>query len=133
MKIILSIKPKYVKKIIDGNKKYEFRKSLFRNRKDIKKVYIYSTSPAKKIVGSFKISEIIEDHPKNLWDKFKELSGMNTTEFFNYFGTKNKGFAIKIEKLEIFKNPIDPITTISNFIPPQSFYYIDESWRFIEE
>jgi type I restriction enzyme, S subunit len=47
MDVLLSIKPRYVEAIIDGRKKYEFRKNKFA-MKDINCAYIYSTSPIKK-------------------------------------------------------------------------------------
>ena len=125
MNVLLSIKPKYVEEIMNGNKRYEFRKSIFRCREDIELVYIYSTSPVKKIVGVFTIETIIEDHPRNLWEKFKEFSGIGEEEFFSYFGGHKKGFAIGIGNVEVFEEPIDPRITITDFTPPQSFCYID--------
>ena len=107
MNVLLSIKPKYVKQILRGEKKYEFRRSIFRYREEIKMVYIYSTSPVKRIVGRFTIEEIIEDHPKNLWKSFRDFSG--------------------IEKVEAFKEPIDPKVSTSDFVPPQSFRYFKET------
>ena len=62
MDVLLSIKPKYVKSIIEGEKRYEFRKTIFKNR-EINRIYIYSSSPVKKIVASFVIGTILEDHP----------------------------------------------------------------------
>jgi predicted transcriptional regulator len=53
MNVLLSIKPKYVKAILNGTKKYELRKSAFRCKEDIERVYIYATSPVKKIVGIY--------------------------------------------------------------------------------
>lgn len=50
---------------------------------------------------------------------------MNKKEFFNYFKNLDKGFAIGIEKLNIFDEPIEPNEIISNFSPPQSFCYIN--------
>ncbi len=43
MNVLLSIKPKYVEKIKNGNKKFEFRKSLFieKNQTKIEKIFIY--------------------------------------------------------------------------------------------
>ena len=41
--ILLSIKPEYAKKIIDGTKKYEFRKRLAKH--PVTKIIIYSTFP----------------------------------------------------------------------------------------
>lgn len=126
MNVLLSIRPRYVEEIMNGNKKYEFRKSIFRCR-DLEVVYIYATSPMKKIVGAFKISDIIEDHPVVLWKKFKEFSGIDKESFFNYFGAKKRGFAIEIGKVGIFEDPIDPFREFSDFKQPQSFYYIDEN------
>ncbi|PWB53181.1 MAG: hypothetical protein C3F06_06840 [Candidatus Methanoperedenaceae archaeon] len=129
MNVLLSIKPKYVEEILNGNKKYEFRKSIFKCREKLEMIYIYSTSPVKKIVGAFVIESIIEDHPKVLWEKFKEFSGINDErEFFDYFGENKKGFAIKIGELEVFKSPTDPRFLNPDFVPPQSFRYIDENF-----
>ncbi len=128
MNVLLSIKPKYVREILKGEKKYEFRRSIFRYREEIEMVYIYSTSPVKKIVGRFTIDEVIEDHPKNLWESFRDFSGIEGEEFFSYFGDAEKGFAIKIENVEVFKEPIDPKVYIPDFVPPQSFRYIEEDW-----
>ena len=132
MNVLLSIKPKYVEEIMNGNKRYEFRKSIFRCREDVELVYVYSTSPVKKIVGVFTVETIIEDHPRNLWEKFKEFSGIGEEEFFSYFGGHKKGFAIGIENVEVFEDPIDPKNSIPGFVPPQSFRYIDECWRFVK-
>ena len=49
-KILLSIKPIYVNKILNGTKKYEYRKRKPK-RNDIGKLIIYSTSPIKKVVS----------------------------------------------------------------------------------
>lgn len=127
MNVLLSIKPKYVEEIINGNKLYEFRKSLFKNRDDLNLVYIYSSSPVKKIIGAFTIGDVVKGCPKDLWVKFKDVSGIEENEFFKYFADKENGFAIQIEKLDIFETPIDPFTVLPDFKAPQSFYYIDES------
>jgi len=125
MNVLLSIKPKYVKEILNGNKKYEFRKSVFRSYDSLNKVYIYSSSPVKRIVAAFTIEAIIEDHPDELWNKCKDFSGIEETEFFNYFKGRNKGVAIKIGKIKVF-DPINPEDFFPDFSPPQSFYYIPE-------
>ena len=123
---LLSIKPKYVEAIMIGDKRYEFRKSIFR-RKNIAKVYIYSTAPVKKIVGTFGIKKIIEDHPKRLWNQLHLFSGLDDIEFFKYFKDIERGFAIDIESVEKFNEPIDPWDSIPGFVPPQSFYYIESN------
>lgn len=121
--VLLSIKPKFVKAIMDGSKEYEFRKQIFKDR-SATIAYIYASAPTKKIVGYFKPFEIVEGHPKDLWDQFREVSGVNEQEFFDYFTCRENGFAIRINGLEQFKDPIDPHDIFDNFVPPQSFCYI---------
>ena len=43
MKVLLSIKPEFADKIFNGTKKYEFRKSIFKN-KDVDTVVVYPKS-----------------------------------------------------------------------------------------
>jgi predicted transcriptional regulator len=123
MDVLLSIKPRFVEAIIDGRKKYEFRKNKF-SKKDINCVYMYSTAPIRKIIGIFKITEIIEDSPSALWDRLKDHAGISEAEFFDYFRNKEKGFALEIKEVERFEKPLDPKILFPNFVPPQSFCYI---------
>lgn len=123
MDVLLSIKPKYIESIINGQKRYEFRKTIFR-RNYINSAYIYATSPVKKIVGAFRIGEIIKDRPSNLWERFNGVSGLNEDEFFNYFQEEDMGFAIEITDFKVFEQPLDPAEIIPDFVPPQSFCYV---------
>lgn len=128
MNVLLSIKPKYVKEIKSGNKRFEFRKSIFNKKKidQIRKIFIYSTSPVKKIVARFLIKQILEDSPEELWERCKRYSGIDEKDFFRYFRNKEKGFAIEITNLKFFREPIEPQSVIPNFTAPQSFRYIDD-------
>jgi len=127
MRVLLSIKPKYVDKIFCGSKKYEFRKNIFKNE-NVREIVIYSSSPMKKIVGTCAIGSIIEDRTMILWQMFKEVSGLCEEEFFSYFQNKEKGYAIEIEEIKKFENPIDPWHFDKKFVPPQSFQYITNSF-----
>jgi len=125
MRVLLSIKPKYADKILCGTKKYEFRKIIFRNE-DIQEIVIYSSSPMKKIVGTCAIGSVIEGRPLLLWEMFKEVSGLREEEFFSYFNGKEKGYAIEIQEINRFERPVDPWEFDADFIPPQSFQYIND-------
>ena len=83
MKVLLSIKPQFVDEIFNGNKRYEYRKSIFRNP-NVRSIIIYATMPVGKIVGEFDIEEILEEHPKTLWEKTKKYSGVSE-EFYNHY------------------------------------------------
>lgn len=127
---ILSIRPKYVEAILEGNKKYEFRKKPI--KKNVKEVWVYATKPVGKIVCKIYIGDIIEDTPENLWKNFGDFSGLEKEEFFTYFQSKDKGVAIEIKNVEKFSEPIDPKKQLSSFTPPQSWLYLS-SMNLIEE
>lgn len=83
-KVLISIKPHFVNKIFAHEKKFEFRKLIF-NPIDVEKVYIYSSSPIKAIVGSFQIGEIISGHPKDIWINCKMSAGISKMIILNIF------------------------------------------------
>jgi len=56
MKVLLSIKPKYAEMILSGEKKYEFRRAIFK-KPGISKVVIYASSPVSKVIGEFEITQ----------------------------------------------------------------------------
>jgi predicted transcriptional regulator len=122
MKVILSIKPKYVKSIVAGSKKYEFRKQPL--NPSIKQVYIYSSAPDKRIIGYFEVKQIISDTPQNLWARFRKSAGISESEFFAYYDGRSTGYAISIKNLTVLKRPIDPYKRFKKFTPPQSFMYM---------
>ncbi len=123
MNVLLSIKPKYADAIFSGTKKYEFRRTIFK-RKDIEKVYVYSNSTVKKIVGSFEIEDIIKGTPSQIWDKCNKYGGILKEGFFEYFHGSDTAFGIKIKDATAFDPPLDPNSVVENFTPPQSFYYL---------
>ena len=122
MNVLLSIKPRYIEEIIKGNKRYEFRKSIF--CKPVDKIWIYASRPTKKIVGSFEIKRVVKDTPENLWNTLNHHAGIDEEDFFEYFANSRFGFAIEIKNFSPLKIPIDPRVFSTTFTPPQSFYYV---------
>lgn len=55
--IILSIYPRFVDKIISGDKKFEFREVL--PKRNVDKIIIYSTSPIMKIIAEVEVKATI--------------------------------------------------------------------------
>lgn len=124
MKVLMSIKPEFVEEIIKGTKKYEYRKSLFKNP-DVSEIVVYATQPFGKIVGEFEIEDILEDNPANIWSNTKKYSGISKSFFYQYFKDRKKGYAIKIKEFHAYDIPID-ISEYDSTIKqaPQSFRYI---------
>jgi len=124
MKVLLSIKPNFVEKIINGEKKYEYRKVIFQNK--IESILVYSTKPIGKIVGEIFVEKILVDKPEILWKNTSAYSGVSYNFFEEYFKGRDLGYAIKIKEFVLFKEAIDPFELNKNFKAPQSFYYIKE-------
>lgn len=124
MKVILSIKPFYVDKILSGEKKYELRKSIFKND-NVNKVMIYASSPVSKIIGEFEIEKIFHKNVKELWELIKNDAGVKRDFFDEYFFEKEKGYAIEIKNVKKYKKHID-IFEEFGIKAPQSFAYVKE-------
>jgi predicted transcriptional regulator len=123
MKVLLSIKPEFVEKILNGTKKFEFRKSAFK-REGIKKVVIYATMPVGKIVGEFEINGIIQDLPETLWSKTKEFSGISREFFDDYYIGKESAVAIGVGEITKYDIPLCLSTLGKNIVAPQSYRYL---------
>lgn len=130
MKVLLSIKPEYVQEIIKGNKKFEYRKRIF--KEDVKSVVIYSTMPVGKIIGEFKIDKILNDSPIELWNKTSKYAGISKISFMDYFSGRNDGFAIEIKEFIKYQEPINPKEINDNFVAPQSYKYLREELEYLD-
>ena len=128
MKAILSIKPQFVDKIVKGEKKFEYRKKIF--KKEIEAVIIYSTKPVGKFIGEFKVKNIIKDEPTKVWNQTNLLSGINYEYYKSYFDNHDIAYALEIDDLVIYDTPIVPN---KNFNPPQSFCYCDNEFLTIQK
>jgi predicted transcriptional regulator len=122
MKVLLAMKPQYAEKIFRGEKKYEFRRTIFKN-KAVKKVIVYASSPVRKVIGEFEIGNILTDNIDALWQQTKEHSGISEELFFQYFTDKSTGHAIQIKNVKRYRKPLC-IRTDFAVAPPQSFLYL---------
>jgi predicted transcriptional regulator len=123
MRVLLSIKPQFAERIFDGSKKFEFRKTIFKN-KSIKTVVVYASSPVQKVIGEFEIEDIINDKLESLWRITKHHAGIEKDYFYEYFANKEEGFAIKIKNVIRYPKPLS-LKENFNVFPPQSFLYLN--------
>jgi predicted transcriptional regulator len=121
MKVLLSIKPEYAEKILTGQKRYEFRKAIFKTT--VEKVVIYATSPIKKIIGEFEIDCILSLNPNELWERTMFYAGVNKEFYDKYFNGKGVGYAIKVKNVRRYASHFD-LNYFNIKQAPQSFIYI---------
>ena len=120
--VLLSIKPEFAEKIFDGTKKFEFRKSIFKNN-NVQKVIVYASSPVQKVIGEFSIEDILNDDVETIWEKTSRYSGITHDFYLSYFANKEKAYAIKIGKTKRYHQYRNLSDYNLNFAP-QSFAYI---------
>ena len=126
MNLIISIHPHYAQMILDGSKRYEYRK-MIPIRNDIDRVYIYATKPICRIVGEFILDGIISDTPQKVWTATARQGGITEAFFNSYFKGKDKAYALKIGKVIKYNNPINPKEVFTDFTPPQNFMYTNKN------
>lgn len=74
-KILLSINPRYVEKILSGEKKYEFRTRIAKRKVD--SILIYSTAPVKRVLAEVTVKKVLKGSPDELWDITEKYSGID--------------------------------------------------------
>lgn len=126
MKVLLSIKPEYAEKILNGEKRFEFRKSLFGNV-GVTAVVIYVTKPVGKVVGEFEISEVLRDKPAKVWARTKRFAGIDKVFFDSYFEGRNMAVAIGVGTVRKYREPLELTHFGDSVTAPQSFRYLDAS------
>lgn len=123
MTVLLSIKPEFANKIFAGEKKYEYRRSIFK-RQDVRKIIVYASSPIRKVIGEFTIDSILNDKVENVWKKTASSSGISKNFYLDYFENKDRAYAIKIGQVVRYKKEKE-LKDYDIQVAPQSFAYLN--------
>jgi len=122
--ILISIKPRFVEKILLKKKVFEFRRVWA--ARPVEAIVIYASSPVRRIVAIAKVEAVHQGSRKALWDLAGEKEGgISHKELYDYFSGKKSGYAVELGRIVKAQQPVDPKLLFSNFRPPQSFYYLD--------
>jgi predicted transcriptional regulator len=119
---LLPIQPRYANAIIRGEKRVEFRRRRF--GREVAYVVVYASSPICGIVGYFRVSQIAEGCPRDIWEDFKHVGAIARDDFFRYYQGTERAFAIGIERVCVFGSPVS-LNRLSNSLKaPQSYSYL---------
>lgn len=121
--IIISIKPNFVEKILNGEKTVELR-TRRANLEPGTKMWIYSTLPMGEICARATVDYVQTGSPEEMWKEYRNEIAINEEEFWEYVGEREAVSIIKISKV----NPINKGISLkrikeelNHFIPPQFF------------
>ena len=122
MKIIISINPEHVAKILSGEKKFEYRTKAA--KKDVDSLIIYETTPVKRIVAEAEIIEVLRLSPEDLWKETERYSGISKSFYDEYFKGRKIAYAYRLGKAKAYDNPLE-LSDYGIKAAPQSFVYIN--------
>ncbi len=117
---LISIHPAYADAILAGKKTIELRRRIPELASGTR-LWIYATRPTAAVVGFVTIQEVARGHPKTIWKKHRNGTGVDHASFRAYFNGAEEGIAILLEAAQ----RVGPITIHQlrqirdSFHPPQ--------------
>ena len=126
--VVVSIRPNYAKKIMDGKKTVELRRRFPETTSTGSLALIYSTSPVRAIVGYATIEDVKYRSLRQIWRLYGQRACIEKSDFDAYFAGLTKGYAIILGQVKVLKKQIAAATLLEefDFVPPQSFRYIGD-------
>jgi predicted transcriptional regulator len=128
--LLMSIRPEYIRKIFNGDKLIEIRRK-FNHKWSNRRVTLYSSHPAKAVMGYAIIQSVVSDTPFNIWNNYGSQLGCTKSEFDSYTAGLLKVFAIQLHAIQPYKTPM-LLSQLSwfleeNLVPPQSYSSLKEN------
>ena len=121
--ILLSINPNHVENIMNGTKRYEFRKKACKRHVD--KILIYSTNPIMKVVGEAEVEDVLIDNPEVIWKMTEQKAGIDKLFFDKYYEDRKQAVAYKLKNVRKYREPKE-LKDYGIASAPQSFQYIEK-------
>ena len=123
--VLLSIKPQFANAIFSGEKRYEFRKAIFKDAR-VSKVFVYASAPVSRVIGVFYLDGIIANVPSMLWEITNSGAGITKEYFEDYFSGRDVGYALGVKEASLFDEPQKLYDMFDIRHPPQSFRYVPQ-------
>ena len=120
-KILISIKPQFANLILNGEKKFEFRKKL--PQKGVSSLVIYASAPISQVIGEVEVVTTFTWTPATLWRKTYKGAGVSKVFFDKYFHGKEFANAYVLGKVKKFKRN-KSLIEYNVKTPPQSYIYL---------
>lgn len=120
---VLSVHPEYARMIESGEKMVEFRKS-FARRFTTGRILFYVTSPVKEFRFMAALASVVKSTPRELWEQFGPVAGVNKKTFFDYYRGAKQGVALVLGCVTPLKRavPLDEARAVNaRYRPPMSY------------
>jgi predicted transcriptional regulator len=126
--VLVSIRPIYVSKILDGQKTVELRRRFPELGATGATAFIYSSSPVRAVVGCAQIKYVLRLPVTKLWKEHNDAACISKDKFDAYFAGLTFGFAIVFANVKSLKQELKASDLLDRFgiVPPQSYRYLTQ-------
>lgn len=126
--VIISIKPEYAVKIIEGEKTIELRRKFPTEEVKGGTAIIYASSPIKQIIGYAIIQDVQKLPISKMWKTYNKNACVTKNFFNSYFNGLDEGFAISLIQPVKILLPLDMKELERKFgiSAPQSYRYASD-------
>ena len=127
--LLLSVRPCYLEKILDGSKSVELRRVIPQLSKG-DTVAFYASRPVGAVVGTARVRRVVSGSPSRLWRELGGCTGVSRREFRNYFAGSPCAHGIQLADATATEKPItlDQLRQeLPGFRPPQNYMYVGDS------
>jgi predicted transcriptional regulator len=121
VKMLLSINPQHVENILNGTKRFEFRK--VKSRREVRFIVIYSTAPVGHVVGEVEVIGTLDGSPSDVWEYTSAHSGISKQFFDEYFSGRQRAVAYELGEVSVYEQP-KTLMELGISSAPQSFVYV---------
>ncbi len=122
MTIILPIKPNEAFAILNGEKRWIYRRR--KPKQKIDKILLYCSKPFSMIIGECDVEEHVREGTiDDLWNQTWREAGEPEFLYFAYFKNKTSAYAFKIESYLAYK-PYRSIEQYGLIAAPQTYVYV---------
>jgi predicted transcriptional regulator len=107
--VLLPIKPRYATQIMDGSKR----------------VVVYASAPVQRVLGCFRVGRVETDTPASLWERYSDVGGIGSADFWAYFGDRDRGTALCVDTVLTLRRPLSLADLDGSLRASQSYKYLD--------
>lgn len=123
--VLLSIDPEYAEAILDGEKRFEYRRTVPDRHPPYREV-LYATAPVSAAIGAAYVGNVLAMRPIDLVDATVDGTEHDSARVLEYFEGTDFGYAQRIDSTERFDLPLSR-EHLCDFghEPSQNFRYME--------
>lgn len=123
--LLISLKPRYADLVFEGLKKAELRRRILACTKN-RNVFVYVSSPVMELRGGFRVGQVWQGSPEDIWHEVSKLAKVTRQDFDTYFEGSTIAYALEIKEIWEYQKPVS-LNTLRNRFPN---FVVPQSWRY---